>query len=71
MGEKGFDSDFVEEETLNLESTGRYRVTGHRRAHGEPGITLLKTLAADRQLNSGRNQPAIRKVFVDRGIMRR
>ena len=42
MAEKRIDSDFLEEETLNLESTGRYRVTGHQRARGEPGVTLPK-----------------------------
>jgi len=39
--QKRIDTGSIEEETLNLESTGRYRVVGHRRARGEPGVTLL------------------------------
>ena len=42
MPNKRIDTDYLEEERLNLESTGRYRVIGHRRAPGDPGITLLK-----------------------------
>lgn len=37
----------------------------------EEGTLNLAMLATDRQLNASRNQAAIRKLFVDRGILKR
>ena len=37
----------------------------------EEGTLNLAMLATDRQLNASRDQAAIRKLFVDRGILKR